>query len=327
MIKKINLFFSFSVNKIMSLSELGKEENSFIVLCYHRVLSELDKTSFIPSMINATPKVFEEEINYLKNNFNIISPEEILHSRKLSKKSLLITFDDGYKDNYINAFPILKKYNIPSLIFLTADFIDNHNGLMWVDKLAYVIDKTKQGSITIPGLRKYDISSSYKKEKVKIAIMEYLKNINVSRMHDTIGTLCKKLEVDIKKDVSKDLYLSSGEILEMSKGGVIFGSHGCSHSILMKIGLNKIQSEIVESKAKIERITGKEVDFFAYPNGNAKDFDNTIIRILQRAGYEAAFTMLVGKNKKTEKLDLFKLKRIPAGKSLIDLRRNILLYA
>ena len=111
------------------------------VLVYHRVGTIKDRWSISV----ADTLEFENQLKYLQRTHKIITLGEmtriIAEKRALPKKTAVITFDDGYKDNYTNAFPILKKLNIPATIFLTTGYIDN-NDLFWWDKVGYILCNT-----------------------------------------------------------------------------------------------------------------------------------------------------------------------------------------
>lgn len=303
-------------------------ENGFMALCYHRVAEKADSRYFLDS-INRIPELFNAEISFLTRHFNIISLEEAIGSlvkkNFLPPKSMVITFDDGYKDNYINAYPILKKYKIPATIFLTTDFIDNDNDLIWTDKVAYIINKTKKDSITIPELGSCDLRDRQKRDKCKMALIEHLRQIDDFEKNEIIDFLCRDLDIQIEDKIASDLYLSSKEILEMSRNDIGFGSHSCSHTILTKISLKQAFSEIIDSKKKIEGIINKKVNLFAYPNGTMSDFNNDIEKIVKNAGYIAALTAMPGKNRYGNISNIFALKRITTGRTSDDFKTNLFL--
>jgi len=95
------------------------------VLMYHHISDQL-----VGQMLsNVSPRLFEKQIKYLlSRNFKVISLTQLVESLKgnstLPPKSVVITFDDGYKNNYIYAYPILRKYNLPATIFLTTGFLN-----------------------------------------------------------------------------------------------------------------------------------------------------------------------------------------------------------
>src|SRR3989338_10191242 len=95
--------------------------------------------------MNIKVMVFEEMIRHLKKEYNIISLEKAIDLLKskddIPENTVVITFDDGYRDNYINAFPILKKYQVPATIFITAGVINNGDTL-WYSAVVDAFDKT-----------------------------------------------------------------------------------------------------------------------------------------------------------------------------------------
>lgn len=322
--KQITPFFL--KEKILNF-KLAKKNISLFVICYHRI-SNSPKTNLISALVNCTEREFEEEILFFKKNFNLISlgdlKKSILNNFGLPENSLLVTFDDGYKDNYTYAYQVLKRENISATIFLTTDFIDNINNLIWTDQVAYIINSIEKDYMRIPGFCNIRLKNN--KERAKIEIIEKLKNIDDDKKNKIIHQLFNDHGIN-PDNIPKDSYLSTDEIKEMSRNKIYFGSHGCSHSILTKIDQVSARNEIFNSKRRIEEITGKSVEFFAYPNGSFLDFNAQIIVLLKSAGYLGAFTTIPGVYQKRKKPDNFSLKRIPAGRSFYDLKSNLFLFA
>ena len=106
--------------------------DGIIVLTYHRVNDKLPKGELV-----VDPKEFARQmffLNMYRNRFEVISVDKALEWFKggktdvgINKTKIVITFDDGYRDNYINAFPVLKKYKFPAMVFLTTDYIGTNN--------------------------------------------------------------------------------------------------------------------------------------------------------------------------------------------------------
>ncbi|MBQ5821842.1 MAG: polysaccharide deacetylase family protein, partial [Selenomonadaceae bacterium] len=93
------------------------------VLSYHQVNDEDNNALTVPTA------VFEQQMAYLHDNgYHAITPDQLnaylTEGAPLPEKPVLITFDDGYRDNYENAFPILQKYGMTATIFLISDFMD-----------------------------------------------------------------------------------------------------------------------------------------------------------------------------------------------------------
>ena len=94
------------------------------ILMYHMIKEPIKNAKF--NKLRVSPKMFEWQIRYLKKNgFTFLTMKELIEKKdNLPKKTVVITFDDGYEDNYLNAFPILKKYNAKATIYLV---VDRHN--------------------------------------------------------------------------------------------------------------------------------------------------------------------------------------------------------
>jgi len=122
-----NIFVFFRLNK-------RKIYNKFFstakILLYHRV----SKTDSDPYLLSVSPENFREQLLYLSTNFNVISLVDMVRKikeHKVESNDVVITFDDGYADNFYNALPILKELNIPATIFVTAGKIDSTSPFFW----------------------------------------------------------------------------------------------------------------------------------------------------------------------------------------------------
>lgn len=280
---------------------LGK--NNVKILAYHKIND--DSPNYLG--LSVTVSSFEKQIKYLKRNYDLISLDEAVHliqtKQKFLKDTMVITFDDGFKDNYINAFPIIKKYNIPATIFLAVEPVGFKKNL-WFENIIDMITKTNKDSIDLKafGLVKYLIKTIKQKEKVVTTIIKYAKQLDKVKRQKLIKYISKELEVNA--DESNQM-LSWEEIIEMKENSVSFGAHTMSHSILTTIPIKETEYEILESKRVIEEKLKQKVSFFAYPNGSAKDFNQEIIEILKNSGFSCACTLIAGVNN----TDIFTLRR------------------
>ena len=120
------------------LSLSRRAEPSARILCYHRINEEGDP--FSPAV---STRLFEDEVRLLSGHYRFVTLSDLIaHLESDSSESVLaITFDDGYQDNYWNAYPILQKYRIPATVFLTTGPIDSRETL-WFERLAQTIRRT-----------------------------------------------------------------------------------------------------------------------------------------------------------------------------------------
>ncbi|MFZ3136173.1 MAG: polysaccharide deacetylase family protein [Thermodesulfovibrionales bacterium] len=302
---------------------LTRLKGKVAILMYHRVISEKELSGYyIQPGMYVKNDVFEMQMKFLKENFQILSFSELLNLWKdkkwdVTKRYCVITFDDGWLDNYIYAYPILKRYNIPATIFLPTSYIGT-NQWFWPEKISYLLQYYFKNGIplrqfTIPlfvkeGLgeitkdNKFQTLFSGKDEGVDSAI-ERCKGLPDEEINKLIASLCEALGQKIPLE---RLLLNWNEIEEMSKNGISFGSHSCSHKILTKLDPKDLRSEIADSLHVLREKRINSVPVFCYPNG---DYSDSIIEQVKASGYQAAVSTLFGLEDGSPQ-NLFGLKRI-----------------
>jgi len=290
-----------------------------IILTYHRVNNDTEPFS-------VSLKNFEKQIEYLAHKKRIISLEELITNIQkgieLPKGCVVITFDDGYKNNYTNAYPILKKYNMPFTIFLATDYISSDK-LIWSDELRYKIKKSNCKSIVLRTNNSQRYNMRNEKEKINTIdnLFRFLIDCSTEKRKEILSELNDKLKVEVPKQVVENTMLSWEDVKEMTVDGNIpsFGAHTCSHCNLTSVSLEDARKEIAESKHIIEKEIGKEVKFFSYPYGR---YNERIKQIVKENGFVGAVTINYGENGLES--DLFALKRIGVNDSLWMFKYNLM---
>lgn len=261
--RKIIFIILYYINFHKLLIILKKKR--LITLMLHRINPKID--SIWPSL---TPSTFEKLIKILMKNSLIVSIHDFqkINSNKLK---FILTFDDGYKDFYIYALPILTKYNISSNLNICPKLIDE-NEIPWTQKINILI----KSDLTILKkiISKYNI-------KLKNNIF-FPKDFN--ELCSQIMSLKNKDYINLIKELNNSIYsypkeiINWNEIKECSKKGVIIGNHSNSHMNLDKLKLKLINDEIYKSKLIIENNLNKNINIFSLPNGKS---NNDIIKMLK----------------------------------------------
>ena len=255
------------------------------ILQYHRVRPQNDNWSLKPLSLQS----FKRQMEYLYRNYEILSLNRLvqyIHQGKpLPEKAVAITFDDGYKYNYLYAYPILKKYHIPATIFLTTGHIGSSK-LLWFDEVRYVIHLTPLNQLEFDELGSHPLRTDIDKFRASRIIIKRLKKLPEERKRVLIEKLTNTCQVDIPANLGKELLLSWGEIGEMHNDGVAFGAHSVNHPILTNLPLEEAKREILQSKKDIDEKLGQPVTAFAYPNGN---FNSEIVKFI-KDGFTCAVT-------------------------------------
>jgi peptidoglycan/xylan/chitin deacetylase (PgdA/CDA1 family) len=262
------------------------------ILMYHRVSPKKDDWSHE----SLSPQAFESQMEYFCREYEILPLDDLaqyIHQGKsLPHKAVVVTLDDGYKDNYIYAYPIFKKYHIPATVFITTGHIGTGK-LFWWDKVSYFIQHTVIENLNLEELGRFSLQSVHDKSRASFMITERLKKLPEKRKAFIIEKLISISGVESpSQGTGKELILSWDEVREMNNHGITFGAHTVNHPILTNIPLEQAKWEIVQSKRDIKEKLGKEVTTFSYPNGN---FNPEIAQFVKESGFTCAVSALPSK--------------------------------
>lgn len=289
-----------------------------LILMYHRI--NKDSQSCFSGL---QTEIFEKQIRFLSRFFKFITFDELIRlsetKEKIRDNLAIITFDDGYKNTYFEALPILNKYQLPATVFLTTGVLGN-GGLIWTDKVSYLIRNTVCPELTIKvngSYRKFFLEKD-RKEEIALEIKEILKNMDNDKKEEVLQEMVMQINVELKNISDSEKMLNWNEIEDMDKEGIEFGGHTVNHSILTKITLENAWKEIKESKEEIEKHIKNPVITFCYPNGTKEDFNQEIKDLLKKAGYQCAVTAIDGTFDYSDN-DLFEIKRFPTYEERIPL--------
>lgn len=315
---------------------LDKEKNNdLLILMYHRIIEKSNAGNYTQAGMYVEPGTFRKQIEYLKYHFNIISLQDTQNVlmeqgyNNTEKPFCVLTFDDGWKDFYINAYPILKNYDACATVFLTTDFIGTTRRF-WTDRLVNIIQSIKYDNKSIKNLSASTkiifnlISNNKWHETILIEkAIEKLKSLPVNRIENILKEIEDAWHIDSNEKFSS--FLSWEEIKEMHDSKlVLFGSHTGSHQILTTVDVDTIRGELTSSKKSLTERNVLNPGFipFAYPNGN---YSNKIADIVEEVGYHLALTTRKGWNHRTNNAkELYQLKRIGIHQ---DITPNISMFA
>ena len=262
--------------------------------------------------------VFEKQIKYLKKHFNIISIDNLKRTNALTKRDVVITFDDGFKNNLHIAAPILKRHKIPFTVFISTHNVSTGN-LFPASISRLIILKSNANKIQIPTLG-IDKILSTNGERVSLSkqVEFKLKTIPIDQVQIAIGEIINNVSINeyqtLKKRYASLLPMNWDEVKQLSNiEGCTIGSHCVDHICCHEKQENDIiVHQLRESKKVIENKIGKSCDFIAFPNGDYTDFAK---KAALKLGYSMAFT--TEKNKIiTKNLDFSSIPRMGAPRDI-----------
>ncbi len=305
MIRKLTkTFFSSGIHGLGLDSFIGARNGTEcmpLIVCYHRVVKDFQDSasrSIAPMLLSVN--TFKKHLDWIGSHYDIVSLDEIgsqlEQESPLCKNLAAITFDDGYCDVYKNAFPILRKRNIPATVFAVSNMVGTTT-LQVHDELYLLIsgafDQWVQAAKKLDNFlsilkinHKLDCSlQSIGNDPFRIT-RTLLKSLGVNDIRNIINEL--KDRVYLQSEVLSEFYSADWDMLrEMEQHNVSIGSHTRSHILLPNETTEKVMDEVQGSRKLFREMLNKEVNHFAYPNGS---FNRETVNAVASAGYDFAYT-------------------------------------
>lgn len=282
---------------VSGLSALSRwrRPSDVCVLTFHGLLDDTESESgLLDEATHTRVSLFTELCEHLAEHYHVISARELIRARRarerLPENSVVITFDDGYESNYKLAWPVLKRLKLPASIFLVSGYLDGEI-LPWFVRLEMALKRTTR--TTVKGL---SLASSEARLEAYGNLCRQIKDLPWSEAMTLLESIENNLGVHLRPGDELPFALRPmtwDMAREMQSSGLIdLGGHTHTHPVLGRCSDAEAQLEIQQCAERIASELGEAPVTFAYPNGRPKDFSPEIIRMLQRTGFQGAFSMV-----------------------------------
>lgn len=263
---------------------LSGAKNNCIIINFHGV------TNVIGNRFNnrhIDVNEFEKILRYLKHNYKIVSLKEIfeIHQSKQSpkQKTVAITFDDGYINNFSIALPVLKKHNIPATFYLISKGLVDDSYYVWPDIMDLIQRNVKESITLDENVFSYP---DFYSDKLKLSLVDFLKSCG-SKREKYIKELTDKYSFHLvmaKKHPQLIELIRKNEFPKYANEPLIeYGSHTHAHFNLEYLTKSECETELMESKKIIKEFTGKDPNSLAFPDGS---YNKETIDVAMKAGYK-----------------------------------------
>ncbi len=257
------------------------------ILLYHRV-TELESD---PQSLSVSPTHFDAQLSYLKKNFRVLSVDEwqecLISKKRFPSNSVLITFDDGYADNFHYALPILEKHGVQALFYICTGNL-NTNQEFWWDELERIILLNKK----FPDYIELDTGKQ---------ILQKNANESVEDFYLRVLPVFRNLAPDIRDRKISEFAKASGnpppreshrsltfmELVSLSKSpSAVIGAHTHRHASLASLEIVEQRKEIEQSLNILNAELSLCVKHFSYPFGTKVDYNENSIKVCKELGLE-----------------------------------------
>jgi peptidoglycan/xylan/chitin deacetylase (PgdA/CDA1 family) len=265
--------------------------NGTLILCYHRVAEGVED----PFHLCVRPDNFAahlEEISRAREPSTLADVSVPSH-----RPRVVVTLDDGYRDNLTNALPIAESKGIPITVFVTSGILAKHTG-MWWDRLGTLLRSRP------PHVREIDLPVGGRTVRLPLgssgiradldSVRRQLLPLRVTEIEQALDTVSEQWQVDSAPPPDAGT-LTPEDLLELAASDTAtIGAHTVDHVRLRDRSAQEQQDTILGSKRELEQSIGRAVPHFAYPFGRRDDFDDRSVDAARSAEFDTACTTIPG---------------------------------
>ena len=265
--------------------------NGFMVANYHRVGDGVT-SRFNQDLFSATANDFETQLRFFKHNFDVIGPDDLEEARKARRgRFIQLTFDDGYRDNYEIAFPILRSQGLSATFFVATGYLDSPS-IPWWDEIAWMVRGSEHGRLPasdyLPDAIVFDEPT---RTRAVRRLGKFYPTVALERRAGLLNHLAEATGTGrCDPSAANDLWMTWDMVREMRRGGMSFGGHTVNHVELSRLSLQDQIDEIRGSTRRIEEELGEPPKVFSYPFGQATSFNADTRTALHECGQQFAYT-------------------------------------
>jgi len=280
---------------LLAIASRAMAWSGVLILNYHRI-GAARQSAFDRALWSADAAAFDAQVRFLASQFDVVTPNDlpdILGRRK--GRFVLITFDDGYLDNYEVAFPILRRHGVPATFFVTTGFVDTQP-LSWWDEIAWMVRTSRKSGIEavawLPAPVPFD-------EPDRERAVHALLNAYTAMPGDSTGAYLDALAAATgsgrwRAEQGSADWMTWDMLREMRAAGMVVGGHTVNHPVLAQLSADQQWEEISGCRRRIGEELGEQMRYFSYPVGGRESFNRDTRTCLRRAGVQYAFSYYGG---------------------------------
>lgn len=283
------------------------------VLCvnYHRIGDGADSV-FDRGLWSATASDFAWQVQFLKSHLDVISPGDLpAVLARGNGRHALITFDDGYADNYTKAFPILKAHRVPAAFFVSTGFLDDPR-VTWWDEIAWMVRMSPKTALELPQWLPQPVTfDAPDREQAVRALLRKYKALAPADTRPFLEAVA--VATGTGRYVGHNgepMWMTWDMLREMKRAGMTIGGHTVNHPVLANMPAEAQRCEIVECGRRLLDELGEPMRYFSYPVGGVRAFNDDTRECLRECGVEYAFSYYGG-YRRTDDWDNYDIRRVP----------------
>lgn len=294
------------------------------ILMYHSVLDDPAQVENSLGRMIHSSRAFEQQMELVAREFNPVTLDSVSGfvngDEDLPDRAVAITFDDGYRDNYEIALPILERFGIRAAFYATVDSVEKRR-LPWPSRLRFAFSTTSRPEFIDEGGERWPLTTPEERNACYLAACDRVALLAAEAQELLLNEIESALERSLPRE-SGEWMMTWEQLRGLAQKGHIVGSHTMTHPNLAFVDIAAARWELVESKRRLEAQLGQTVDHFSYPcPALSPNWSEATTEEIRRAGYQTAVTTGSGLAMKND--DPLALKRVLPTKALDGLSWNL----
>jgi peptidoglycan/xylan/chitin deacetylase (PgdA/CDA1 family) len=294
------------------------------ILMYHSVMDEPGKEKNTLGGIIHSTKVFRGQMDLIAREYNPVSLEEVLRfirgQQEPPPRSVVVTFDDGYADNYEVAATVLAEIGIPAVFYIAVDCIEQGK-LPWPSRLRFAFYTTRRSSRTEQDGTIWPLDEFETRDRAFLKACDDCCRLAGQRQEDLVRRIERDLEVDVSLQ-SKRLMMTWEQVRALISKGYAVGSHTMTHPNMAYVDEDDLYREFAESKRRLEEVLSSPIIHFSYPcPALSPHWTGRTVEVSREVGYQTAVTTNFGLAKRGD--NPLCLSRVLPTKEVQGLRWNL----
>lgn len=280
-----------------------------LMLLYHRI----NNLTSDAQLLAVTPDHFDQHLQVLQKKYRAVNSSHLIesdNSRKVSANSVVVTFDDGYADNLLQALPLLEKHEIPATVFVTTGLVQQREHFWW-DELSRLVlgdhDVPESLQLNLGESKHWNFSDIGRwsdqrapewnlicaedptsRHKLYRDLSHFLRGASEPERKYVLESLRNWARLEAPSD-SDCIALTADDLIKLSTvESIEIGSHTVHHPDLSNLSSTAQESELRDSKQYLESLLGREIKGFAYPYGTKSDYTPETTELVKKVGYKYA---------------------------------------
>lgn len=301
--KALSPFRYFSGDYVRQWKSAAAQTGFTAVVCYHSITENQNRRNAYAVEAGLPLDVFVKQMAFLKRHFQPVLPSSAAENIP-GELRCVVTFDDGYLDNFTLAAPVLEHFGIKAGFYVCSDYVGSERWFWW-ETLGDLLRRSEHTALNLAAVfpdavgnnelnAGYSLENHSGREQAYSALAAWMSPKAETEIQPVLSKLAAELGVEPSSAPRKVPLMNWLQIRELRQRGFEIGAHTANHVNLGQATPEVLQREVIDSHHILESSSDGPVTSFAYPYGRQEHLSAAALATIKQLGYRTAFTTIRG---------------------------------